>query len=64
MVEKIQEWRPLFDEQGGEVPLRAGVSSFGFGGANAHVIIEEYVSENKRLETSSPRLCRAEDNGS
>ncbi|MEQ9366968.1 MAG: SDR family NAD(P)-dependent oxidoreductase [Leptospirales bacterium] len=26
-----------------EYPLRAGVSSFGFGGANAHIVLEEFV---------------------
>ncbi len=27
------------------MPLRAGVSSFGFGGANSHLVIEEYIEE-------------------
>ncbi|MEI5033015.1 ketoacyl-synthetase C-terminal extension domain-containing protein [Streptomyces sp. S1A(2023)] len=39
-----EPWTPLTDpETGRPVPLRAAVSAFGFGGANAHVVLEEYV---------------------
>ncbi|MEJ2415500.1 MAG: SDR family NAD(P)-dependent oxidoreductase, partial [Exilibacterium sp.] len=42
----LQEWPQPRVEIGGHLqtyPRRAGVSSFGAGGANAHIVVEEYV---------------------
>ncbi|MEJ8302799.1 SDR family NAD(P)-dependent oxidoreductase, partial [Saccharibacillus sacchari] len=36
-------WESIEKKQGERIPLRAGVSSFGFGGANAHLAIEEHI---------------------
>ncbi|MFC3195077.1 SDR family NAD(P)-dependent oxidoreductase [Marinicella sediminis] len=43
IVKETQPWIPAKDSNGKDLPRRGGVSSFGFGGANAHILLEEYL---------------------
>ncbi|MEO8035391.1 MAG: beta-ketoacyl synthase N-terminal-like domain-containing protein, partial [Acidobacteriota bacterium] len=58
IADKLTPWEPAVGEDGTSLPLRAGVSSFGFGGANAHVVLEEYILPERQSlsDAGGPQL--------
>ena len=50
IVRENQPWTTSTDPQGRARPRLAGLSSFGFGGANAHVVVEEYVGRGQESD--------------
>ncbi|HKP96343.1 MAG TPA: SDR family NAD(P)-dependent oxidoreductase [Fibrobacteria bacterium] len=56
IADKTTDWECAKDEAGNPLPRRAGVSSFGFGGANAHVVFEEYPAARPSASGTGPQL--------
>ncbi len=55
VVTQTRDWEQLADAAGAPIPRRAGVSSFGFGGAYAHVLIEESGEPTTVVRTTGRR---------
>ncbi len=55
-VEATKDWETGTDENGRQYPRRAGISSFGFGGANVHIVLEEFPETEAGARPGGPYL--------
>ncbi|MEV6074719.1 SDR family NAD(P)-dependent oxidoreductase [Streptomyces sp. NPDC052069] len=53
IVRSSEPWERPRGGDGAPAPRRAGVSSFGFGGANCHVVVEEYAGRTPADRTAA-----------
>jgi polyketide synthase PksN len=56
IVTEPTKWEKPKNKNGVELSRKAGVSSFGFGGANAHVVLEEYNQTFSTYKESEPQI--------
>ncbi len=55
VVSETQPWASLKFDSADSGPHRAGISSFGFGGANAHIVLQEYRAYKSVKTKSAPQ---------
>ena len=57
IADKLTPWTAPVGADGAPAPRVAGVSSFGFGGANAHIVLQEYIAPRRTTPVAAgPQL--------